>query len=82
MGLCLLFGLLFWLLAFHREGVWTKYTPQDIARWQKQAAAEDTEPVALRPTPASQPPAGPQAPSITMTTRRKAAQALEVEQVA
>lgn len=29
MGLCLLFGLLFWLLAFHREGVWTKYTPQD-----------------------------------------------------
>ena len=34
-----LFGLLFWGLAGFREGVWTQYTPQDVARWQAQAAA-------------------------------------------
>ena len=34
-----LFGLLFWCLAGFREGVWTQYTPQDVARWQAHAAA-------------------------------------------
>lgn len=37
MSLCVLFGLLFCCLACFREGVWTKYTPQDVARWHTQA---------------------------------------------
>jgi hypothetical protein len=40
MSLCVLFGLLFCCLACFREGVWTKYTPQDVARWHAQAAVE------------------------------------------
>lgn len=78
MGLGVLFGLLFCFLAFHREGVWTAYTPQDVARWHAQAAAGGTEPGAPRLTPVSHPIAVPQAPSIPAATRRKAAQGLEV----
>ena len=33
-----LFALLGLCLACFREGVWTKYTPQDVARWQSEAA--------------------------------------------
>jgi len=40
MSLCVLFGLLFCCLACFREGVWTKYTPQDVARWHAQAAQQ------------------------------------------
>ena len=40
MSLCVLFGLLLCCLACFREGVWTKYTPQDVARWQAQAAEQ------------------------------------------
>lgn len=38
MSFCVLFGLLFCCLAYFREGVWTPYTPQDVARWHTQAA--------------------------------------------
>lgn len=44
-----LFGLLFWCLAGFREGVWTQYTPQDVARWQAQAAAAHAAAVARSP---------------------------------
>ena len=37
MGFCVLFGLLFCCLACFREGVWTPYTSQDVARWHAQA---------------------------------------------
>ncbi|WP_201987611.1 hypothetical protein [Hymenobacter rubidus] len=33
-----LFALLGLFLAGFREGVWTQYTPQDVARWQAEAA--------------------------------------------
>ena len=34
MMMVVLFGLLDWFLAGFREGVWTQYTPQDVARWR------------------------------------------------
>ena len=38
----MMYGVLFALLglcqACFREGVWTKYTPEDVARWQAEAA--------------------------------------------
>lgn len=34
----ILFALLALCLAFFREGVWTQFTPQDVARWQDEAA--------------------------------------------
>ncbi|WP_046242482.1 hypothetical protein [Hymenobacter terrenus] len=44
----MMFGILFALLALFlagfREGVWTKYTAQDVARWQAQAAAQSAIP--------------------------------------
>ena len=39
MLMAVLFGLLLWCLAGFHEGVWTQYAPQDVARWQVQAAA-------------------------------------------
>ena len=40
----ILFALLGLCLACFREGVWTQYTPQDIARWQAdQARAAPTQ---------------------------------------
>ena len=39
MSFCVLFGLLFCCLACFREGVWKKYTPQDVARWQAETPA-------------------------------------------
>ena len=82
MGLCALFGLLFCFLAFHREGVWTAYTPQDVARWQSKAAAKGTETGAPHLTPGYHPLAVSQATSIPVATRRKAAQVLELSEVA
>lgn len=81
MGLCALFGLLFCFLAFHREGVWTAYTPQDVARWHPQAGAEGTELCAPRLTPCCHPLAVSQATSIPVATRRKADQVLELAEV-
>ncbi|GAB2845956.1 hypothetical protein GCM10027044_01230 [Hymenobacter ruber] len=49
MSLCVLFGLLFCCLAFFREGVWTKYTPQDVARWQAQGDRGRKDPTPYRP---------------------------------
>lgn len=49
MSLCVLFGLLFCCLAFFREGVWTKYTPQDVARWHAQGDQGRNEPTYSRP---------------------------------
>lgn len=46
MGFCVLFGLLLCFLAFNREGVWTTFTPQDVARWQHQAETGDETPAA------------------------------------
>jgi len=82
MGLCVLFGLLFCFLAFHREGVWTAYNSQDVARWHKQTAAGGTEPVPLRPVPSSHPLAVPQGPGIPVAARPKAAPVLELAEVA
>ena len=82
MGLCVLFGLLFCFLAFHREGVWTTYTPQDVARWHAQAAAGGAEPVALRPTRGSHPPAGTLASGIPAVTRRTVAPVVALAEVA
>ena len=39
MMMVVLFALLLWCLAGFREGVWTKYTPQDVARWHLPAEA-------------------------------------------
>jgi hypothetical protein len=56
----MMFGILFALLALFlagfREGVWTKYTAQDVARWQAEAAAQAVVAVA---TGLPQPPAAP-----------------------
>ena len=49
MSLCVLFGLLFCCLACFREGVWTKYTPQDVARWQAQGERGRDEPTPYQP---------------------------------
>ncbi|MFC7670768.1 hypothetical protein ACFQT0_28630 [Hymenobacter humi] len=49
MSLCVLFGLLICCLAFFREGVWTKYTPQDVARWHAQGDQGRNEPTYYRP---------------------------------
>lgn len=49
MSLCVLFGLLFCCLACFREGVWTKYTPQDVARWHAQADRGRGGPMTPRP---------------------------------
>ena len=49
MSLCVLFGLLFCCPAFFREGVWTKYTPQDVARWHAQGDPGRNEPTYPRP---------------------------------
>lgn len=49
MSFCVLFGLLFCCLACFREGVWTKYTPQDVARWRTQADQGRIEPTPPRP---------------------------------
>ncbi|SNS06575.1 hypothetical protein SAMN06269173_1236 [Hymenobacter mucosus] len=40
MDLYVLFGLLFCLLACFREGVWMKYSPENVARWHAQAARQ------------------------------------------
>lgn len=48
MSFCVLFGLLFCCLACFREGVWTKYTPQDVARWHAQADRGRVEPTPPR----------------------------------
>lgn len=51
MNFCVLFGLLFCCLACFREGVWTKYTPQDVARWytqHDQGRSELTPPRSVR----------------------------------
>ncbi|MCC3155529.1 hypothetical protein Q3A66_16035 [Hymenobacter sp. BT770] len=53
MSFCVLFGLLFCCLACFREGVWTKYTPQDVARWKAQADPGRREPMPSRPVLAS-----------------------------
>ncbi len=50
MSLCILFGLLFCCLAFFREGVWTAYTPQDVARWHAQGDPGRNESMALLPS--------------------------------
>ncbi|WP_460615477.1 hypothetical protein [Hymenobacter seoulensis] len=39
----LLFALLFCCLAANREGVWTRYSSQDIVRWQTAASRETTQ---------------------------------------
>lgn len=49
MGLWVLFGLLGCCLACFREGVWTKYTAQDVARWHTQADRGRNEPMPSRP---------------------------------
>ena len=49
MSLCVLFGLLCCCLAFFREGVWTPYTPQDVARWHAQGDRGRNESMAPRP---------------------------------
>ena len=38
--IAILFGLLGLFLTGFREGVWTKYTAQDVARWQIEAAEQ------------------------------------------
>lgn len=63
----ILFALLGLCLACFREGVWTQFTPQDIARWQAEGQAARAHPVAA-PLPllgpinpkAVRPPATPQ----------------------
>jgi hypothetical protein len=40
MMIAILFGLLGLFLTGFREGVWTKYTAQDAARWQIEAAEQ------------------------------------------
>ncbi|GAA4492716.1 hypothetical protein GCM10023172_00290 [Hymenobacter ginsengisoli] len=53
MGLCVLFGLLGVCLAFYREGVWTPYSTQDIARWQAQTKPlTPSQPIAELPADA------------------------------
>lgn len=49
MSFCVLFGLLFCCLACFREGVWTKYTPQDVARWHTQGDRGRDAPTPPRP---------------------------------
>lgn len=39
MLLAVLFALLALFLSGFREGVWRRYTPEDVARWQAEAAA-------------------------------------------
>jgi hypothetical protein len=39
MLLAVLFALLGLFLSGFREGVWRRYTPEDVARWQAEAAA-------------------------------------------
>ena len=41
-------GLLFWFLASFREGVWTPYIAQDVARWYAQAAVRAVAAAAAR----------------------------------
>lgn len=51
MGLYLLFGLLIYCLACFREGVRTRYTPQDVARGQG-PVAQQSPLVPFEPVPA------------------------------
>ena len=46
----ILFALLALCLACFREGVWTKYTAQDVARWQAEAAQAARVPAQFHPT--------------------------------
>ena len=76
-----MFGILFALLALFlagfREGVWTKYTSQDVARWQAQAAAQAaTAPVMHSPTP--HPKNAPPAPAYSSAALLPAATRQEV----
>lgn len=43
----ILFALLGLCLACFREGVWTQYTPYDIARWQAEGQAARAHPAPL-----------------------------------
>lgn len=57
MSLCVLFGLLFCCLACFREGVWTRYTRLDVARWQAHTARQTpaTPTPGVFPAPAARP---------------------------
>ena len=52
----ILFALLALCLACFREGVWTVYTAEDVARWQAEAAQAAQTPPRFQPAP-SLPPA-------------------------
>ncbi|MDB5235656.1 MAG: hypothetical protein JWR44_2649 [Hymenobacter sp.] len=50
MMFAVLFALLGLFLAGFREGVWQKYTPEDVARWKSEASeAPDFVPVTHHP---------------------------------
>ena len=56
----IIFALLGLCLACFRDGVWTKYTPQDVARWQAEQARTAPTPAC----PATLSPPGPATPSV------------------
>ncbi|MBD2767957.1 hypothetical protein IC235_08630 [Hymenobacter sp. BT664] len=87
----MMFGILFALLALFlagfREGVWTKYTAQDVARWQTEAATQAAVATGLPQPPAAPPVVSSPAPirlaqpSSPIKAERKKVEELELEAV-
>ncbi|WP_191004077.1 hypothetical protein [Hymenobacter montanus] len=82
MMFAILFLLLALFLAGYRDGVWTKYTPQDVARWQVEAAAQSPN-IHQSPTAnhAAQLPSNPVAPpvGVALETEGKPLTRVELE---
>ena len=80
--IAILFGLLGLFLAGFREGVWTKYTAQDVARWQVEAAEQATT-ASFHQPPAADPvvplPSNPVISSASFAPRAKQEQLREME---
>jgi hypothetical protein len=84
MMIAILFGLLGLFLTGFREGVWTKYTAQDVARWQIEAAEQAATASSYQPpaaNPVVQLPSKPTISSINHAPRAEQKQLAEIEEM-